>query len=44
MELFKDLKSTQSVDVDYIYCDNAGENESFEWLCKWEGMCIKFEY
>ena len=44
LELLKDFRSTQCIDVRYTHCDNAGESKSFEWLCKQEGMGIKFEY
>ena len=42
--LLKDLKSTQDIDVKYIHCNNDGEHESFERLCKQERLGIKFEY
>ena len=27
----------------YVRCDNAGENEDFEWACKQEEMSVQFE-
>ena len=44
LELLKDLKSMWGIVIRYFHCDNAGENKSFEWLCKQEGLSIKFEY
>ena len=41
MSLLKDLKAMYGVTESY---DNAGENEAYEWLCKQEGMEIKFKY
>ena len=38
----KDLKVAEDINVMYIYNDNADENESFERLCKQEGMGEKF--
>ena len=32
------------VNVRYICCDDAGENEAFKPLCKHEGKSVKFEY
>ena len=40
----KYLKSTQGINVRYTNCNNASENESFESVCKQEGMVIEFEY
>ena len=37
-------KAMYGVTVRYAYCDNAWENEAFEWLCKQEGMGVKLEY
>ena len=30
MALIKDLQAMQGINVRYIYCNNAGENESFK--------------
>ena len=40
----KRFKGHKSVDVNYISCNNASENEASEKLCKQEGMGEKFEY
>ena len=32
------------VNVRYIHCNNAEENEDFEWLWKQEAMGVKFNY
>ncbi len=44
--LIKELKSSNvAVNmVNYINCDNAGENFALEMACKQEGLGIKFEY
>ena len=40
----KGLKTKFDIHVKYAQCENAQENEDFEWVCKHEGMSIKFEY
>ena len=42
--MLNDLKATQGINISYICCDNAGENEAFGMECKQEGMAIEFEY
>ena len=42
--LLKDLKAIEDIDIRYFHCNHAGENESFERLCKQEGMDVKLEY
>ena len=40
LPLGKDLKATYGIDVMYARCDNAGENDDFEWACKQQWMGI----
>jgi hypothetical protein len=42
--LIKELKSQSNIIVKYLRCDDAGENQALEKLCKLEGLGIKFEY
>ena len=42
--LTKDLKATECIDIRYVCCNNAGENEVFERLCKQEELGEKFKY
>ena len=41
--LIKNLKAPYSVNSWHICCHNARKNGTFEWLCKQEGMGVKFE-
>ena len=43
MALIKDLKASQGITVKYIYCENAGEINAFEKLCKNEVIVVMFE-
>ena len=40
----KNLKSKYNLEVQQLWCDNAGENQAFEWACNQEGLGINFEY
>ena len=40
----KNLKSKYNLQVQYLCCNNAGENVAFERACKQEGMGVDFEY
>ena len=42
--LIKNLKNKYNMQVQYLHCDNAGENVSFEKACKQEGLGMEFEY
>ena len=40
MALIKHFKAIQGMNIRYINCDNAGENEVFERLCNHDEMDI----
>ena len=42
--LIKELKAKNGIEVKFIRCDNAGENNSLEEECKKEGLGVTFEY
>ena len=42
--LIKDLKTKYNLQVQWLWCDNAGESQAFEWMCNQEGLGIHFEY
>ena len=42
--LIKDLKTKYNLQVQQLWCKNAGENQAFEWACDQEGLGINFEY
>ena len=42
--LIKDLKTKYNLQVQWLGCDNAGENQAFERTCNQEGLGIDFEY
>ena len=42
--LIKNLKTKNGLQVWYAWCDNAGENEDFEWICKQAEMGVEFKY
>ncbi len=44
VDLIKELKDKNQVQVKKIRCDNAGENTSFEKLAKAERLGLQFEY
>ena len=44
MGLIKNLRAKYGIQVQYARCDNAWENEDFDWPCKQEGMGVKFQY
>ena len=41
--LVKDLKIKFSLQVQYLLCNNAGENQAFKKTCKQEGLGINFK-
>ena len=40
----KNLKTKYNLQVQYLHCDNAGENVAFEKACKQKGLGMDFEY
>ena len=44
MSLVKNLNIKYNTQVQYLCCDNAGENDAFEKACKQEGMGMEFEF
>ena len=44
ISLIKNLKSKCNLHVQYLCCDNLGENFAFEKACKWKGMGVDLEY
>ena len=44
ISLVKEINQEKGKRVEFIRCDNAGENKSFEAECKKEGLNITFEY
>ena len=42
--LIENLKNKYDVQVQYLYCDNAGESMAFKKACKQEGLGVDFEY
>ena len=42
--LIEDLKTKYDVQEQWLWCNNAGENQAFEWACNEEGLGIEFEY
>ena len=42
--LIDNLKNKYNLQVQWLRCDNAGENQAFEWTCKQEMLGIDFEY
>ena len=43
MSISKDFMATYGVNVRYIHCNNAEENEAFDWSYNQKGMGVKFE-
>jgi hypothetical protein len=44
MALINELKQAYDIEVKTIRCDNSGENNALQRICKHEGLGIKFEY
>ena len=42
--LIKNLKNKYNLQVEYLCCDNIGENVTFKKACKQEGLEIDFKY
>ena len=42
--LIKNLKYKYNLQVQYLHCDNAGENVVFKRPCKQEGLGVDFDY
>ena len=42
--LIKDLKTKFNLHVQRFHCNNAGENQAFQWACNQKGLGIDFEY
>ena len=42
--LINNLKIKSNLQVQYLHCDNAGENQAFKKTCKQEGLGINFQY
>ena len=42
--LTKYLKNKYNLQVQYLHCDNAGENVAFKKACKQEGLGLVFKY
>ena len=40
----ENLKNKYNLQVQYLHCNNAGENDAFKNACKQEGMGDDFEY
>ena len=43
LSLIKNIKTKYGIHVWYAHCNNAGEKNDFECICKQEGMGIEFE-
>ena len=41
--LMKNLKNKYDMQVQYLCCDNTGENVAFKKACKQEGLGVGFE-
>ena len=41
---FKDIKIKYNITVNFVRCDNAGENMSLKQACEQEGLGIEFEF
>ena len=42
--LIKELKQAYDINVKTIGCNNSGENNALQRICKQEGLGITFEY
>ena len=42
--LIKHLKASYNIQVQYLHCDNTGENIDFKWTCQLEKMRMKLKY
>ena len=42
--LINNLKNKYNLQVQSLHCDNASENQAFEWTCKQEGLGVEFEH
>ena len=42
--LIKNLKNKYNLQIQYLHCDNMGENVIFKKVCKQEGLGVDFEY
>ena len=44
MGLMKNLKNKGNLQVQFLHCNNAGENQAYKQTCKQEGLGVAFEY
>ena len=44
IDFIKNLKNKSNLKVQYLCCDNAGENNAIKKACKLEGQGVEFEY
>ena len=44
IDLIKQLKQAYDINVKTIQCNNSGENNALQRICKQEGLSITFEY
>ena len=42
--LIKELKQAYDINVKTMQCNNSGENNALQRICKQEGLGITFEY
>ena len=42
--LIKDLKNKYNLQVQYLHCNNTGENIAFKKACKQKGLGVDFKY
>ena len=44
LSLIKDLKATKGINMKYVRCGNARENDDFKRACKQERLCVQFKH